>query len=57
MNPETAGAEKKGGIGGLLLTACIFIGLGAAFDFMPEGLLFGLGAGFLALALWRYLSK
>ena len=41
--------------GGLLLVACTLIGLGIgiALDFVPEGLFFGLGVGFLVMALWR----
>jgi hypothetical protein len=56
-NPEN---KKQGkGVSGLLLVGCLFIGLGlgVAFDFMPEGLFFGLGAGFIVMAIWRYTTK
>jgi len=56
-NPEP---KKQGrGISGLLLLGCLFIGLGLgiAFDFMPEALFFGLGVGFIAMAFWRYSTK
>ena len=57
VNPE----NKKGsrGVSGLLLVGFLFIslGLGIAFDLMPEALFFGLGIGFIAMAIWRYASK
>jgi hypothetical protein len=56
-NPEN---KKQGkGVSGLLLVGCLFIGLGLgiAFDFMPEALFFGLGIGFIAMAVWRYATK
>jgi hypothetical protein len=57
MSYENPDNKKQGkGISGLLLVGCLFIGLGLgiAFNFMPEGLFFGLGIGFIAMAIWRY---
>jgi hypothetical protein len=60
MSTEHPEDKKQGkGVSGLLLAGCLFIGLGLgiAFDFMPEALFLGLGIGFIAMALWRYATR
>jgi hypothetical protein len=45
--------EMNHGIGGVVFTGCMFlgIGLGLLFDNVAAGTLIGMGAGFLAMAL------
>ncbi len=56
MNTEPIEMKRSRRTGGGMLVAgitLIGLGLGLAFDFMPAGLLFGLGVGIIAEAIWR----
>jgi hypothetical protein len=57
MSTEPVELKKRNrGAGGLLLAGFIMIGIGLGFlfNFMPEALFFGIGAGLIVMALWRY---
>lgn len=46
-------------IGGLVFTACMFVGMGISFvtNTMPAGLFLGMGVGFAFMALIQFIGK
>jgi len=55
MTGETEETKKKWAVSGLFIPAGLFIGMGIgwALGFLVQGMLIGLGAGFLGMALVR----
>ena len=55
MNNETEESKKRWAISGLFIPAGLFIGMGIgwALGYLVQGLLIGLGAGFLVMAVTR----
>jgi len=55
INDELKEANKKWAVSGLFVPAGLFIGMGIgwALGYLVQGLIVGLGAGFLAMALTR----
>ncbi|KPK24369.1 MAG: hypothetical protein AMJ70_02085 [Dehalococcoidia bacterium SG8_51_3] len=55
MTDETEETKKKWAASGLFIPAGLFVGMGIgwALGYLVQGLLVGLGAGFLAMALVR----
>ena len=55
MSNETEESKKRWAVGGLFIPACLFIGMGVgwAMGYLVQGLLIGLGVGFLAMAITR----
>jgi hypothetical protein len=59
MTNEIEKTGSKWEASGLFVPAGLFIGMGIgwAFDYLVQGLLIGLGGGFLAMALVRLLTR
>ena len=55
MSNETDESKKRWAVSGLFIPAGLFIGMGIgwALGYLVQGLLIGLGAGFLAMAITR----
>ena len=53
MTHETEETKRRWTVGGLLIPAGLFIGMGIgwALGYLVQGMFIGLGAGFLAMAL------
>jgi hypothetical protein len=59
LSNETEDSKKRWTISGLFIPAGLFIGMGIgwAFGYLVQGLLVGLGAGFLGMAIARLTSS
>jgi hypothetical protein len=59
LSKDTEESKGRWAISGLFIPAGLFIGMGIgwALGYLVQGLLIGLGAGFLGMALVRLTSK
>ncbi len=59
LSNETDESKKRWEAGGLFIPAGLFIGMGVgwALGYLVQGLLIGLGAGFLCLAIVRLMPE
>ena len=55
MSNDTEESKKRWAVGGIFIPAGLFIGMGLgwALGYLVQGLLIGLGAGFLGMAIVR----
>jgi hypothetical protein len=59
LSNETEESKKRWAISGLFIPAGLFIGMGVGWSlgYLVQGLLVGLGAGFLGMAIVRLTAK